>query len=373
MATDAAASSGSSGSKRTTRPRARTASGEAARRTRRAPIVRGTGGQRGDDRTTIAGRLFDGRGRDHDVAVTREVVRRLGAKQTLWVDVNRPDEAVVERLAELFDLQVESVQALRERNGRPHVAMFGEYLQLSVEAVQVADDDGREASVGLSLIAGRNFVVTFHREPVAFLDAFREHLRGDTSIGLVDGPAFLAALLDWHLSGYFQVIDALELEADELDHRALHPRSERDLLADLVRLRRRISAIRRRLAPHREVFAALTRTELAGLASDGDSVLFRAIAERLERALDAVDNARELVLGSFDVHMTRTAQRTNDVMKILTLATVVLLPGSVIAGVMGMNFKVGFFEDPSFFWIVIAAMGVIAAATLLAARARRWI
>jgi magnesium/cobalt transport protein CorA len=316
--------------------------------------------------------LFDGRGRDHDVAVTREVVRRLGAKQTLWVDVNRPDEAVVERLAQLFDLRVESVQALRERNGRPHVAMFGEYLQLSVEAVQVDDEVG-ERPVGLALIAGRNFVVTFHREPVAFLEAFREHLRGDTSIGLVDGPAFLAALLDWHLSGYFQVIDALELEADDLDQRALHPRSERDLLTDLVRLRRRISAIRRRLAPHREVFAALTRTELAGLAGDGDSELFRGIADRLERALDAVDNARELVLGSFDVHMTRTAQRTNDIMKILTLATVVLLPGSVIAGVMGMNFKVGFFEDPSFFWIVIAAMGVIAAATLLAARARRWI
>jgi magnesium/cobalt transport protein CorA len=321
----------------------------------------------------IEGRLFDGSGRDHDVEVTPALVKRLGAKQTLWVDVEQPDETIVGRLADLFGLRVDSVRALRERRGQPHVAVFDDYLQLSVVPVQVDTDGGHEEAVDLTLIAGSNFVITFHREPVAFLEAFREHLRGDTSIGLVDGAAFLAALLDWHLTGYFQVVDALELEADELDNRALHPRSEKDLLADLVRLRRRISSIRRRLAPHREVFAALTRPDLAGLGDAEDTVHFRSLADRLERAIDAVDSARELVLGSFDVHMTRTAQRTNDVMKILTLVTVILLPGSVIAGVMGMNFKVGFFEDPSVFWLVLGGMGVIALATLLVARVKRWI
>ena len=143
--------------------------------------------------------------------------------------------------------------------------------------------------------------------------------------------------------------------------------------ASVPNARRRISSIRRRLAPHREVFAALTRPDLAGLGDAEDTVHFRSLADRLERAIDAVDSARELVLGSFDVHMTRTAQRTNDVMKILTLVTVILLPGSVIAGVMGMNFKVGFFEDPSVFWLVLGGMGVIALATLLVARVKRWI
>jgi magnesium transporter len=60
-------------------------------------------------------------------------------------------------------------------------------------------------------------------------------------------------------------------------------------------------------------------------------------------------------------------------MKVLTLASAILLPASVIAGVMGMNFKVGFFEDPNFFWVVIAGMGAIAAGTLLFARWRHWL
>ena len=63
-----------------------------------------------------------------------------------------------------------------------------------------------------------------------------------------------------------------------------------------------------------------------------------------------------MLIGTFDVHMTRTAQRTNDTMRLLTLASVMLLPSVVLAGVMGMNFKVGLFEDPNLFWVVIGIM-----------------
>jgi Mg2+ and Co2+ transporter CorA len=71
--------------------------------------------------------------------------------------------------------------------------------------------------------------------------------------------------------------------------------------------------------------------------------------------------------------MTRTAQRTNDIMRILTWASVTLLPAGVLAGVMGMNFQAGFFERPGGFWVVVAAMVVMVGATLLVARRRGWL
>jgi Mg2+ and Co2+ transporter CorA len=71
--------------------------------------------------------------------------------------------------------------------------------------------------------------------------------------------------------------------------------------------------------------------------------------------------------------IARTEQRTNEIMKVLTLASVLLLPGALIAGVMGMNFKVGFFEHAVYFWVVVGLIAVVAAATLAVARARRWI
>ncbi len=80
-----------------------------------------------------------------------------------------------------------------------------------------------------------------------------------------------------------------------------------------------------------------------------------------------------MLIGTFDVHMTRTAQRTNDIMRVLTLASVILLPSVVLAGVMGMNFKVGLFENANLFWLVLLVMGVMAVATVGVARWKRWL
>jgi Mg2+ and Co2+ transporter CorA len=97
------------------------------------------------------------------------------------------------------------------------------------------------------------------------------------------------------------------------------------------------------------------------------------LTDRLERALDAVENLRELLLGTFDIHMGRAAQDTNEVMKILTLLSAVLLPAVVLAGVMGMNFQLPFFSDPGNFRLVIAAMVGLAVVILLLARQRGWL
>lgn len=122
-----------------------------------------------------------------------------------------------------------------------------------------------------------------------------------------------------------------------------------------------------------DYFETLARPEFEVIATSDSAAHFRAIADRLERAIDGVENARDLLIGSFDLYMTQTAQRTNDVMRILTIVNVVLLPAVVLAGIMGMNFKVGFFENANLFWVVLAVMVAIAAASLAVARWRRWL
>ena len=87
----------------------------------------------------------------------------------------------------------------------------------------------------------------------------------------------------------------------------------------------------------------------------------------------AVEGLRDGLLGTFDIHMGRVSQRANDVMRILTLLSAVLLPAVVLAGIMGMNFKLGFFDEAANFWLVLGGMGALALTILAVARLRRWL
>jgi len=95
--------------------------------------------------------------------------------------------------------------------------------------------------------------------------------------------------------------------------------------------------------------------------------------ERLQRVTGAIANVREMLIGTFDVHMTRTAQRTNDIVRVLTWTSVILLPAVVVAGIMGMNFKVPIFDNVALFWVVIGFMILTATITLVIARMRGWL
>ena len=84
-------------------------------------------------------------------------------------------------------------------------------------------------------------------------------------------------------------------------------------------------------------------------------------------------DAREAIVGSFDVLIARGGHRTNEIMKVLTLTSVILLPGALLAGVMGMNFKVGLFDNATLFWVVLAVIVAIAPVTIGFAKRRSWI
>ena len=316
-------------------------------------------------------RLFDAEGADREVKLEASLVKGLTDRQLLWVDVSGDDPGELRRIAELFALEGQSMRNLLQPIGQPRLDVLERYFEVNVVAL-AAD----ERAVPMDLLAGPNWVITVHHEKADFLDPFREQLSGDRELGRIEAPSFLAALLDWQLGTYFKLVDELERAVDVLDERALRggDRADRtELLNEMVRLRQRTGRIRRTIAPQREVFAALARPGFELLATSESAAHFRALQARVDRAIDAVENARELLIGSFDLYMTQTAQRTNDVMRVLTILNVILLPAVVLAGIMGMNFKVGFFENTNLFWLVIVAMVVIASGSLVVARGRRWL
>jgi magnesium transporter len=322
---------------------------------------------------TVAVRLFDADRSDRPLDLDDALAGTIGERQLLWIDVEgRLDPGRATAIAKRMELAPRTRRALETGGDAPHISLHGSYFHVRVATE--ADRDPSESPRWLDLLAAGNVVLTSHQEPIAFLRSLDDRIEADAVVGAIDGAAFVATAVDAAVTSYFRAVDEIEDAVDRLDTRALRAARGEDVLRDLVTLRRRIARLRRALSDEREVFAAFATPDFGAAAADQNVAAFGSLAARYESAMRSVEASRDLLLGSFDVFMTRTAQRTNEVMKVLALATVLLLPGSVIAGLLGMNLAVPVpRDDPGSFWFVVAAILVLAAAVLGFARLRRWI
>lgn len=320
----------------------------------------------GEGRVRLSGRLFDTRRDDRVVEIGPEMAKPK-EHQLLWIDVGR-EPADLERVDAALGW-AGTLAALPKPASRPHIVEAEEIVRVRVVGIEAEAD--QPSPVILDLIAAPNIIVSVHDLPIDGLGLPLHVGEGETTFGALDAPAFIAMLLDGMLTGYFHAVDEIERRIDELDERALRAKQPDDMLTHLVGLRRQIATLRRALTPQREVFYSLERPRI--VLGDSEAASWPLVADRFRQALEAVENARELLVGSFEIMMTRTGQRTNDVMRVLTVVSSVLLPSVVIAGVMGMNFRIGFFDDPANFTVVVAAMITLAVGTLALARWQRWI
>jgi magnesium/cobalt transport protein CorA len=284
--------------------------------------------------------------------------------EMLWVDV---DVRHAEDIAPVFQkFGIENIEP--DLDKRQSIVRHNGFLEAWVRVL----GEGAKPST-LHCVVGPNWVLTFHEDELNLVDEFNKPFHGDTQLGDLNGPAFLSLVLDWQISSYFRVIEELQCDIDELDGKLLTTSpDEEDLLRKLHELRNRVRDLRIALSPHREVFGMLSHPQSEAAVGADAIDDYQRLEDRLQHAIDAVDTTREMIVGSFDIFMTRTSQAANETMKRLTLISVLLLPAAVIAGVMGMNFDVVLFDWPWMFWAVIGAMALLAVATLVVAKRRGW-
>jgi magnesium transporter len=315
--------------------------------------------------------VFDER-ESRQVEDLRPALDRLGKEALLWLALRDPPETEVEAVQEALELSDEQARRLLEQPPRACLVDAGEHLHVTL---YVASGAGGEPVLRpVECVLGPNWV-TAHEAEIEVLEEFRERAEGGGQIGELDSPSFVAAVVDWVVTSYFRAFEEVESEPEELDAKVMSdvPKNVSSELGRLVELRRSIGTLRRALAPHREVIVALAHPELDLLSTDTSAERFAALESRVTQAVEAAREAKESTRGSFDLLVARIGQRTNDIMKLLTLVTVILLPASVLAGVMGMNFQVGLFGLVWMFWAVIAAMLGIAVLVLSIARKQSWI
>jgi magnesium transporter len=301
----------------------------------------------------------------------------LGRDEVLRLDLTDPSDDERHDVGEALALGHLNPAALADRESDPKFEQYEGFLRVTAVAVSDAERDPARERVVVDCLVGQNWVLTVHEADIAALDAFREVTAGKGALGSFDAPSFLAALLEWVVTSYLRAFDEVEASLEEFDVSVLESsiNDPEEQIKKLVDARRRVGQLRRALAPHREVFATLSHSEFDPISSERSAERFTGLIARIDDALSSARDARDGIASSFDVLIVRTEHRTNEIIKILTLASILLLPGALIAGVAGMNVNFGAHEFSSspVFWIAIAFIVGIALVTLGFARLRRWI
>ncbi|MGE5553098.1 MAG: magnesium/cobalt transporter CorA [Betaproteobacteria bacterium] len=256
----------------------------------------------------------------------------------LWVDlVGEPCETCEPLLQEAFGFHPLAVEDALQESHVPKVDDWGEYIYAVFHAVSLdAQTDRCLKPLEVDIFLGRNFVVTYHEEPIPAVDRSWESCLRDQR-RLKAGPDHLVYYLTDQLAdGYYPVVDALTEALDQIqDYVFGHPTTA--TLEHILSLKRAVLRLTRITGPQREVLARLARDDYAVIAPR-TRLYFRDVHDQFVLLHDINESLRDLVAGSLDTYLSVLNNRMNEVMKTLTVITTLFMPVSFIVGFFGMNF-----------------------------------
>lgn len=303
--------------------------------------------------------------------------RRPG--RVTWIDVQGlGDGSIVQRLGEQFSLHPLAISDIVNLGQRPKADEYETHLYVVLRMASLAED-GELHWEQVSVVLGGDYVISFQERAGDCLEPLRERVRKSRKVLRNSGPDYLACMiLDAIVDGYFPVLEHHGEQLEEFEDAILGGTGER-ALADLYHVKRELMTFRRAGWPLREALNQLQRRDDDPWLSAGVLPYLRDTVDHVTQVVEINETYRELAASLVDVYLSTLGQRTNDIMRVLTVIATIFIPLTFFAGIYGMNFDQGHptnMPELSWrygyvaFWIISC---LIAAALLVAFRRLGWL
>lgn len=255
-----------------------------------------------------------------------------------WIDLSAQDADQMELLAGRFGFHPLAVEDCLHFDQRSKLESYQDCLFLVVHGFAIESiTEALGGSLELHMFLGRGYLVTVHERELPGLETVFQRVQREGSI-LRKGPDFLCyTLCDAVVDGYFPILDDLATQVDDLEDRVLDAGHSVDL-ARIFAFKRLLLGLRKVLSPQRDVLALLAKRG-EGWIGEHTAVYFRDVYDHILRLHESVDATRDLLGNVLDAWLWSASQRTNEIMKRLTLLSAIFLPLTFITGFFGQNFE----------------------------------
>lgn len=304
-------------------------------------------------------------------------VERVDAAGLRWVNIERPGALERAWIEEHFDFHALDLEDVLSRNQRPKIDVYDEYLFIVLHFPIFDPAAGRLGAGELDLFVGPDYVVTIPNQPLQPVEYLFERCRAKQELReqlFARGSGYLLyRLVDDSFDYCFPMLRKIGNKLDALEDEIFEGRSE-EVVRDISNAKQEIINFRKVIRPQRPVLRDLEKVKLRYLATDLDlEIYFDDIVDAHERIWDLLENYKEVAGALAETNESVISHRVNDILRVLTSISVIVLPLTLIASIWGMNVGVPGEGDSADFYAIVGAMLAMFAVMVAYFRRRGWL
>jgi magnesium transporter len=302
-------------------------------------------------------------------------VEIIEAPRLRWINIEEPRLADRVWLAENFPFHELDLEDVASHNQRPKLDEYPDYLFLVMQFPRFDKESGRLHGAELDMFIGPDYVITLPNEPILPLPTMFERARAGEEVRealMSSGTGYLLyQILDRCVDASFPMLGQLGRKLRRLEDEIFEGRG-REVVRDLSNAKQEIINFRAVIRPQRAVFRALERAKQRYLTEELD-IYFDDLTDASERIWDVLENFMEIAQGLESTNESVLSHRLNDVLRVLTIFSAVILPLTLVASILGMNVDFPFPPGVGAFWIVLLSMVLLLIGMVAFFRSRGWL
>jgi magnesium transporter len=304
-------------------------------------------------------------------------VEQIDSSGLRWVNIERPGSLERGWLEEHFDFHALDLEDVLSRNQRPKIDVYDDYLFIVLHFPIFDPAAGRLGTGELDLFVGPGFLVTIPNQPLQPVEYLFERCRAKEEMReqlFSRGSGYLLyRLVDDSFDYCFPMLRKIGNKLDALEDDIFEGRSE-EVVRDISNVKQEIINFRKVIRPQRPVLQELEKVKQRYLTNELDlEIYFDDIVDAHERIWDMLENYKEVVEALAETNESVISHRVNDILRVLTSISVIVLPLTLLASIWGMNVGVPGEQDMTTFWIVVGSMVAILVAMVAYFRRRGWL
>jgi magnesium transporter len=273
-----------------------------------------------------------------EVKTAEECFRKKGGKRKIWVNIDGlHDTDLITKIGSHYGIHPLVLEDIVNTTQRPKFEDFEDYIYAVVKALHYEEKKQEIWIEQVSIIFGKDYIISFQEEPGDVFDPIRESIRKCSGRTSKSGPDYLSyRLMDALVDDYFVMIEKIGGKIEEMEESLINAPTM-EMVHMMHHLKREMLFMRKAVWPLREVVGGFERSE-STLIDKKTSPFIRDLHDHTAQVIDTIETFREMTTSMTDLYLTSMNNKMNQVMKVLTIIATIFMPLSFFASVYGMNF-----------------------------------